>query len=439
MESYPPIRIRGGHPLRGTAEIQGAKGCAVLLSAAAFVSDSPVTLTNMPHILDVDVAVHIAKELGHDARMIDHSFNFQPALMMQRPVISAELGQRLRVTPCLAAAILASEGEVQFPLPGGDAFCPRPIDKHLAAMEAAGATISTDESTITAQISGRRPVPFKFSAGTDNGPSLGATVTALLLASRAQGVSLITEPSPEPEVEHVLSFLSKCGIATKRRFDGAIEVAGSSGLHRATKKLPADRLEAGTLAIATVLTGGSVTLADFDRNDLPETFWSLLHEAGALINTGSVGCTIGVRDQVPDDDLRVRDIVTAPHPGFPTDLQPQATVLTTKMAGTTRIFEGVHARRSSHVDGLRQFGARISSAGRTITVTGPTTLKAADVAGEDIRCVVAFMLAALTADGWSTIHGGYHLQRGHGDLAATLRALGAEVHEDEMEACSGGK
>ncbi|WP_331735968.1 UDP-N-acetylglucosamine 1-carboxyvinyltransferase (plasmid) [Streptomyces anulatus] len=437
MFLYPPVQIIGKNRLEGKVHLQGSKGSAVLLAASIFIADEPVTLANMPSILDIDVVANIAHELGHDLRINDRQFRLNPGSPKRRALIPPDLGRRLRITPSLAAAVLAKEGEVQFPLPGGDAFCPRPIDQHLAVMEAAGATIEKNSSTFTARLPGGRPTAFKFSAGTRNGPSLGVTVTALLLASRARGTSLITEPSPEPEVEQVIAFLRGCGVAAHHRFDGAIEVVGGSGVLGTHQVLPPDRLEAGTLAIAAALTGGSVTLVAFPREGLPETFWSLLREAGAEIETSPSGCVVTMTEH-SRDNARVRYVRTAPHPGFPTDLQPQATVLATQMSGITHIHEGVHELRSSHAKGLQQFGARVATSGRSIVVTGATALEAAEVVGEDIRCVVAYMLAALAADGCSTIHGGYHLRRGHSDFVETLRVLGAEVHQQQREVPSHG-
>ncbi|MFF0086647.1 UDP-N-acetylglucosamine 1-carboxyvinyltransferase [Streptomyces canus] len=429
------MQVAGGNRLEGRIGIQGAKGCAVLLVAAAFIADDRVSLANVPSILDIETVARIAHELGHHAQIKDREFHFVSNSQARYPRIPTDLGRRLRITPSLAAAILAKEGQVRFPLPGGDAFCPRPIDQHLAAMEAAGATVERNGAVLTARLSRSHPSPFKFSADTKNGPSLGATVTALLLASRAQGTSLITKPSPEPEVEHVISFLHGCGIATQRRFDGAIEVAGKTDVLGTHRVLPPDRLEAGTLAIGAALTGGSVTLLDFRQEYLPEQFWSLLRAAGARIEESADGCTVTMGAPHSEKGY-ARSVTTSPHPGFPTDLQPQATVLATQMAGITHIHEGVHELRASHVEGLRRFGALVSTQGRTVTVTGATPLKATEVAGEDIRCVVAYILAALVADGRSIIHGGYHLRRGHGDLIGSLRALGANVHQMEEEASS---
>ncbi|WP_416955661.1 UDP-N-acetylglucosamine 1-carboxyvinyltransferase [Streptomyces sp. Agncl-13] len=435
MLPHPPVQILGGSRLEGRIGIQGAKGCAVLLAAAAFIADGRVSLANVPSILDIETVAHIAHELGHQAQLNGRNFEFFFNSQTRYPIIPTDLGRRLRITPSLAAAILAKEGRVRFPLPGGDAFCPRPIDRHVAAMEAAGATVEKDGAVLTARLGRGRPSPFKFSADTRNGPSLGVTITALLLASRAQGTSLITKPSPEPEVEHVISFLNGCGIATRHRFDGAIEVAGRTDVSGTRQVLPPDRLEAGTLAIGAALTGGSVTLLGFSQENLPEEFWSLLRSAGARIESGADGCTVTMGSRPGENDCD-HSITTSPHPGFPTDLQPQGTVLATQMAGITHIHEGVHELRASHVEGLRSFGARLSARGRAITVTGATPLKAAEVVGEDIRCVVAYMLAALVADGYSTIHGGYHLRRGHGDLLGSLRALGADVHQLEEEVSS---
>ena len=426
MPTCPALTVIGGRSLHGTVTPQGSKSAAVLLQAAAFLTAEPVWLTNMPAVLDVTVITRIAGELGHRASAVDDGFQLVPARAVPRGEVPPELGRRIRVTPTLAAAILARDGWVRFPLPGGDAFCSRPIDRHLAAMRAAGADVTQDlDGRVTARLPRGRPRPVKFSADTVHGPSVGATVTALLLAARARGTSLITEPSPDPETGQVCDFLRGCGVPVSRRFDGAVEVAGVEELRGTRQEVPPDRIEAGTLAIAAVLTRGSITVRRCPPTSLPETFWSFLSGAGASVEFNPDGFTVSARS-VGDG----QNIQTAPFPGFPSDLQPQATVLGTQLRGSTSVTEHVYAARASHVAGLQQFGARIHAADRTVIAHGPTRLRGTTVTGQDIRCVVAYLLAGLVASDESTVYGGRHLHRGHADFVGQLCALGAEIYQD---------
>jgi UDP-N-acetylglucosamine 1-carboxyvinyltransferase len=248
----------------------------------------------------------------------------------------------------------------------------------------------------------------------------------LVLAARAHGTSTIIEPSQDPDVQAVVAFLRQCGVGIQTRTDGALVVTGRPTLDGATFAVPPDRVEAGTLAIATLLTGGSTILRSVTSAALGAPVVSLLRRCGATV-VEEHGCLCvsassdGTRSAAP------QDVATGPYPGYPSDLQPVTTVLLTQVGGVSTVRERVYASRASHVDGLRKFGANIGQTDQKLTVRGPTPLSHATVAGTDIRCAVAYILAALVARGSSTVAGLFHLRRGHGDLVGQLRALGADI------------
>jgi UDP-N-acetylglucosamine 1-carboxyvinyltransferase len=416
------LRVTGGRRLTGSLTPQGSKGTATLLYAAALSCVGDVRLDNVPAISDTAAFAALARKLGY---LVDHSqdclrLRVDPSGAVESTVDKA-LGRSIRVTASIAAAILARTGRVEFPFPGGDGFCARPIDRHLEAMRAAGAIVEVVGGVVRASLPhGLRP--FKISAGTSHGPSVGATVTALLLAAGTTGASLVTDASPEPEIDQVVAFLRACGVKIEPRFDGAYEVAGTGTVGGARFRVPVDRIEAGTLAVAAVATGGSVTLLDCVRDDLSGPVLELLASAGARVEVGPAGTTVTAGSGGVGLDLR-----TGPAVDFPTDLQPVATSLLTQLTGTSTVTERVYRSRDSHVVGLRKFGADISTDGPIVTVRGPRSLTAADVVGTDIRCGTAYVVAALIANGTSTIGGLPHIDRGHGDLVGQLCALGADV------------
>ncbi|MFE6746423.1 hypothetical protein ACFVGM_11260 [Kitasatospora purpeofusca] len=190
--------------------------------------------------------------------------------------------------------------------------------------------------------------------------------------------------------------------------------------------VPPDRLEAATLALGAAITGGTVRLDAFPPDGFPAGLVSVFADAGILLTAERGGTAVTV-----PDGLRAVEVATRPHPGYPTDVQPQLTAVLTQAAGTSRIEERIYSRRDTHLAALRQFGAVVNAEGRLITIEGPSRLVAADVAGEDIRAATALVLAALAAEGTSTIRGMYHLQRGYGDLLSKLASLGADLTIDQ--------
>ncbi|MFD8981619.1 UDP-N-acetylglucosamine 1-carboxyvinyltransferase [Streptomyces sp. NPDC059564] len=419
------IKVTGGHPLMGRIRVQGSKNVALHLYAAALLAETELVLHRAPAILDTGVCAQILTHTGtHSHAPGDGTFHVIPTPRL-RPVIHHDLGAKVRTTAVLAAAVLACAGSVDFPVPGGDAFCPRLIDRHLAAMEAVGAEVTVDEHgrTIHAGLpAGRELRPFRVDVATPYGPSLGATVTALLLAARVPGECLITSPSIEPEVTETVRFLAERGVRAAWDDEG-LHVHGVDGIEGGRFTVAGDRTEAATMIMATAVTGGTIDLDGITLPELPDAQRQVLADAGLNL-TSHCG---GIRAAVGAGGLRAVRARTGPHPGLPTDTAPQLAALLTQAVGTSHVFEAVYPRRDTHVAPLRAFGADIASTGQDIRIHGPARLRAADVQAADIRAVTALLIAALAADGTSTIGGMYHLARGYGRLLPNLAALGADI------------
>ncbi|WP_275462085.1 UDP-N-acetylglucosamine 1-carboxyvinyltransferase [Streptomyces noursei] len=414
------VRITGGRPLNGRVEVQGSKNIALHLYAAAFLVDTPLVLVGAPAILDTGVCAQILTHAGMPTTVDGGQFTVTPHGPLQ-PDVHGELGRQVRTTCVLASALLARTGRVRFPYPGGDAFCARLIDRHLAAMQAAGAVVTAGADGIRAECP-RGVRPFTVDVVTAYGPSLGATVSAMLLASRAPGRSLIVHPSVEPEVTETARFLTERGVRIEWGPEG-LHVTGSSGpIEGGAFMVAGDRIEAATLIMAAAATGGALTLGGISPAELPDGLVGTLADAGVLL-AGGPGEVCVLATGV----LRAVETATGPHPGLPTDTAPQLAAMLTQARGTSCITERVYPRRDSHVQGLAAFGAEVSSRDSRVFVHGATRLRAADVAAQDIRAVTALLLAALAAEGTSTIRGMYHLRRGYGHLLTTLATLGADI------------
>ncbi|MFD9574970.1 UDP-N-acetylglucosamine 1-carboxyvinyltransferase [Streptomyces sp. NPDC059982] len=424
------IQITGGHRLEGSTFVQGSKNVALHLYAAAQLLDEPLVLTGIPLILDTQVCAEILTRTGTTARIVGDRLQITPAAAWQH-AIPDELGGRIRTTAVMAAGLLTRAGQVRFPLPGGDAFCHRLIDRHLAAMEAAGAALDVTDTHVQARLPARGPQPFTTDVMTQKwGPSLGATVTAMLLAARARGTSTILNANAEPEVTAVAAMLEEGGVGITWEGATALHVTGSDRITGGTVEVPPDRLEAVTLALAGAITGGTVHLDNTPTTVFPTALIAMLADAGIEL-VPEHGGTLA---RCPADP---RPVQTTTVSATCSDVQPQLTAFLTQAPGLSRIEERIYTARATHVEPLRAFGASVTADGPIITVHGPSPLTAAHTAGHDIRAVAALVIAALAAEGTSTIHGIYHLQRGYGHLLSKLVTLGAEltVVQDRPACC----
>ncbi|WP_255647085.1 UDP-N-acetylglucosamine 1-carboxyvinyltransferase [Nocardiopsis sp. MT53] len=404
--------------------MQGSKNVFLHLASAALLSAHPVRLHNVPRITDTGVVADIIGAAGAQVSFDGAGMDVHAADVTSG-VIPPDLGGMIRPTACFGAALLARTGRAVFPMPGGDAFAVRRIDLHLEAMRAAGAEVRTANGIVSARIrTGLCGFSFDCTTPGGFGPSLGATVTALLLAASARGESRVVSPSGEPEVHATAELLRRMGVPIEAE-NGVLLVEGRDRLAPAAARVPADRMAAGTLLLAGAITNGRVEVEDPTLDSLPRGFVDTLADVGLKLTRG-----IGTIRTTPSD-LHPVTVETGVHPGYPTDLQPQLVALLTQTPGTSRVLERIYAQRATHVPGLVALGADVTARGQELTITGRSRLRGTTVHGDDIRAATALVLAALAARGTTRVYGVRHLRRGYEDLADTLGALGADITEED--------
>jgi UDP-N-acetylglucosamine 1-carboxyvinyltransferase len=409
--------IRGGKRLEGSVQIRGAKNAVLPQIAAALLSPAPLEITNVPEVSDVTTMLALLQEFGvatqHDARSVTID-----AGNAANAVARYDLVRKMRAGILVLGPLVARFGSARVSLPGGCAIGARPVDLHLKVLEALGATIGVEGGYINATVSngklkgGRIVLPF---------PSMGATETALMAATLARGETEILNAAREPEI----ADLALCLIAMGAKIEGAgthrLMVQGVDTLRRASHHLLPDRIEAGTYAIAAAITGGHLELLDARLEHLA-TVGAALERAGVQIWPTDRGLMISRSGK-----LSAVDIVTEPYPGFPTDLQAQFMALMTIASGASVIRETVFESRFMHVPELGRLGANISLQGSTALVRGVDHLHAAEVMATDLRASVGLVLAALVAEGETTVHRIYHLDRGYEALDRKLVQCGADI------------
>tara|TARA_R110002124_G_scaffold20027_3_gene79369 strand:+ start:270 stop:1556 length:1287 start_codon:yes stop_codon:yes gene_type:complete len=420
------IHIRGNRRLNGTIPISGAKNAALPLMIAALLTDETLTLSNIPRLTDVRTLAKLLAVLGSkverteaaDAASLDGD-----TLSLTTPEILStlapyEIVSQIRATFWVLGPLLARCRTAKVSLPGGCAIGARPVDLYLKGLQKMGAEIAVEEGYVLAS------APNGLKGAIIRSPivSVGATHTLLMAATLADGETILENAAREPEI----TDLARCLIAMGAKIEGVgtstLRITGVKRLHGATHTVVADRIEAGTYAIAAAMTGGDVTLTGAD----PETFeaaLSVLRAAGA-----NVEATPGrIRITRNGERLQATDVVTQVFPGFPTDLQAQFMALMTIAEGESEITETIFENRFMHVQELARFGANISLHGDKALVHGVERLTGAPVMASDLRASAALVIAALAAEGETTINRVYHLDRGFDRMEEKLGACGAEI------------
>ena len=423
------FRVTGGAVLRGRVQVAGAKNAALKLLAAACLTGERCRLTNVPEIEDVRVMAETLRDLGV---VVDHpepnTYEIS-AGDVDWLFVPLEAAAKMRASFMLLGPLLTRFGEVIISNPGGDRIGRRPVDLHVDAMRALGAEIDYRYGYYYAKAPGRLrgaviEFPFVTVMGTEN---------AMLAATLAEGHTVIRPAAQEPEIDDLVEFLCKMGAEVERTAPDTIEVEGRKRLRGADHRVVPDRIEAGTFAIAAAMTGGQVTL-EGARCDHLDALVQVLGRMGAAVDCGVD--TLGVdATSVGPGAYKPLDIETAPYPGLATDLQPPTSVLLTQANGRSSIHEAIFEDRLEWLTELRKMGAAIELPDpHHAVIEGPSNLRAADVEISDLRAGASLILAALAADGTSTIHGGHHVRRGYENIEAKFLDLGARiehVHEGD--------
>lgn len=422
--------IRGGRPLAGRVAVGGSKNATLPIMAASLMIDGTVTLSGVPDLTDVTTLSRVLESLGVSVRRDSGDSIDRGRLRLRqfdesRCIADYDLVRRMRASICVLGPLLAKRGRAVVSLPGGCNIGDRPIDVHLRGLAALGADLQVERGYVVA--TSRRLCGAVIDLAGPRGPTVTGTANVLAAAVLARGRSVLTNVAREPEIVDLIRFLTAAGA----RIDGAgtsvLEIEGVDALQPVQHRVISDRIEAATLMMASAVTGGAVILDGVPVDDLSQVT-SRLVEAGVPLEVegrpSAGGATVRVS---PTGSLRPMDIVAAPSPGFPTDLQAQWTALMTQAEGRSRIRDDVFPNRFLHVAELARLGADVSRSGSTATICGRRTLRGTNVMASDLRASAALVLAALAAEGETVVRRIYHLDRGYERLDAKLVALGANV------------
>jgi UDP-N-acetylglucosamine 1-carboxyvinyltransferase len=418
------IRIKGGARLKGEIAISGAKNAALPLMAACLLSDKPLALTNMPWLADIAFMADILRSLGVEAsyargpRFGDGGRLELSAANIASTTADYDIVRKMRASFLVLGPLVARMGHAKVSLPGGCAIGARPVDLHLKALEALGATVELAEGyVIVTAPKGLKGARIEFPL-----VSVGATENTLMAAALADGETVLINAAREPEIDD----LGHCLIAMGAKISGLgtsrIVVEGVTSLGGAEHSVLPDRIETGTYAMAVAIAGGEVELVN-TRGSLIGAVIPLLESIGTEIAETNRGLAIhrnGVRPVAAD-------ISTAPFPGFPTDLQAQFMALMATANGVSHIKETIFENRFMHVPELARMGADIKVEGDMAIVTGVDRLKGAPVMATDLRASVSLVLAGLAAEGETIVNRVYHLDRGFERLEEKLSGVGAEI------------
>jgi UDP-N-acetylglucosamine 1-carboxyvinyltransferase len=411
------IRIAGGTRLEGVIAISGAKNAALPLMAASLLTEAPLVLANVPKLADIAFMSELLKSFGVEAHRDNGTLTLSAA-RIRDTTAAYDLVRKMRASFWVLGPLVARMGQAKVSLPGGCAIGARPVDLHIRALLALGASIELREGYVIAN------APKKLRGAKIEFPSVsvGATAHALMAAVLARGASALVNAAREPEIVDLGRCLEAMGARISGLGSQRIEIEGVEALHGAEHRVLPDRIETGTYAFAVAVTGGEVELLDTEA-ELVGAVVPLLRSIGAEITVTHRGFKVrrnGVRSAAAD-------VATAPFPGFPTDLQAQFMALMATANGVSRIRETIFENRFMHVPELARMGADIHIEGDTAVVTGVERLRGAPVMATDLRASMSLVLAGLAAEGETTVNRVYHLDRGFERIEEKLSRVGARI------------
>ncbi len=417
--------INGGKPLFGDVIISGAKNAALPIMAATILASDNVTIANVPHLKDVTTMMELLGQLGAKL-VVEEKMQVQvDASEINSLVAPYELVKTMRASILVLGPMLSRFGKADVSLPGGCAIGTRPVDLHLKALKAMGADITVKNGFIKAsckngRLQGRTLV---FDTVTVTG-----TENVIMAATLAEGRTVIKNAAREPEVTDLINFLNKLGAKISGAGTHTIEIEGVESLSGGSYSVMPDRIEAGTYLTAAALTRGRVTV----KNVRPDNLLSMLckfEEAGAALSIDNDSVTLDMHGGRP----QAVDILTAPYPGFATDMQAQFMAMNTVADGTSTVIENIFENRFMHVHELQRMGANIRLNGNTAMITGIERLNGAPVMATDLRASASLILAGLAADGETTVERIYHVDRGYERIEEKLSMLGADIRRSSTK------
>ena len=420
MEQYV---IKGGSRLTGEVLVSGAKNAALAILAAAIMADEPVTIENVPDVRDTRIVLDAIKEIGAIVERVDkHTYKINGSTIYSTTV-DYEYIKKIRASYYLLGALLGKLGNAEVALPGGCNIGSRPIDLHIKGFKALGADVDIDCGVVHAKAEKLTGAHVYFDVVT-----VGATINLMMASCMAEGDTILENAAKEPHIVDVANFLNSMGANIKGAGTDVIRIKGVKRLHGCTYSIIPDQIEAGTFMMAAAATHGDVVIQDIIPKHM-ESISAKLIEMGCRIEEGddslrviAEGCT-----------LRSTNVKTLPYPGFPTDMQPQISVVLALAEGSSMVTESIFENRFKYVDELGRMGAKIKVEGNTAYIEGVKSFCGVQLNAPDLRAGAALVIAALAADGISEIDDIEYIQRGYEDFEGKITNLGGIIKRVDSE------
>ncbi|WP_413505970.1 UDP-N-acetylglucosamine 1-carboxyvinyltransferase [Photobacterium phosphoreum] len=411
------FRIQGSGPLSGEVAISGAKNAALPILFAALLAEGPVEIANVPQLRDIDTTMELLSRLGVKVSRNGSSVHID-ASDVNEFCAPYDLVKTMRASIWALGPLVARFGQGQVSLPGGCAIGARPVDLHIVGLEQLGATITLDEGYVKASVDGR----LKGAHIVMDKVSVGATVTIMSAATLAEGTTVIENAAREPEIEDTAAFLNAIGAKITGAGTATITIEGVERLAGGNHEVVADRIETGTFLVAAAVSGGKIVCRN-TKPELLEAVLAKLEEAGALVETGADWISLDMTDR----ELKAVNIRTAPHPGFPTDMQAQFSLLNLIAKGTGIITETIFENRFMHIPELIRMGAHAEIEGNTVICGDTDGLSGAQVMATDLRASASLVIAGSIAKGETIVDRIYHIDRGYEFIEQKFSALGMNI------------
>ena len=419
MEQYV---VEGGNPLVGEVEIGGAKNAALAILAASVMTDETVLIENMPDVRDTNILLQAMQSIGVIVDRVDPHTVKVNASHIHDLVIEDDFIKKIRASYYLLGALLGKYNKAEVALPGGCNIGSRPIDQHIKGFKALGADVRIEHGLIITEAPN-----LKGSHVYMDVVSVGATINVMMAAAMADGMTIIENAAKEPHVVDLANFLNSMGANIKGAGTDVIRIRGVQKLHKTEYAIIPDQIEAGTFMFAAAATQGDVTV----KNVIPK------HLESISAKLMEIGCEVEESDDavrvVASRPLTHTHVKTLPHPGFPTDMQPQITVALGLSQGTSIVTESIFENRFKYVDELTRMGASIKVEGNTAIIDGVARYTGASITAPDLRAGAALVIAALAAEGVSTVDDIRYIERGYENFPEKLRGLGAQIEKVDNE------
>lgn len=411
------IFINGGKPLHGEVIISGAKNAAVAVLPAVILAQDVCRVENIPNISDVTMMIRILHQLGAKIEKVDDTTYIIDSSTINSYVVTHDMTKHLRASYYLIGALLGRFGRAKVAMPGGCNFCVRPIDQHIKGFEILGSTVNLRENAM-----------IDVEADDLTGGliyldmvSVGATINLMLAAVKAKGLTVIENAAKEPHIVDLANFLNTMGADIRGAGTDVIKIKGVERLHGCTYSIIPDQIEAGTFMVAAAATNGNVLVKNVIPKHL-EAISAKLIQCGATVEEYDE--TVLVKGNGVPEKCNIK---TMPHPGFPTDMQPQFAALLSVANGTSIVSEGVWDSRFQYADQLNRMGAKISVNGKAATIEGVESLNGSPVKADDLRAGAAMLIAGLIAKGTTSIENIVYIDRGYDNVVGKLQQLGADI------------